>query len=230
MGAGSRLAVAIAIVLPISAQAGLLPPSPSGTRLLLPVSPACVSSPFGPRILRGHPEAGTFHYGVDLPAPIGTPIRATAPGIVMKLERRAPGGLQILVRHPGFIGVYSHLGRVAPAFAEGQRTVSAGEKLGVVGLTGVAFGPHLYFGMIVNGHPVNPAPFLGVTPCKGGGPHARSGQSLIPDSGKMLPLPLITAAAHAREGGKIVPARATPIPPSRPGATRLVPHEEGAAR
>ena len=46
----------------------------------------------------------------------------------------------MLVQHDGFVGVYSHFGMVVPAFAEGKRTVEAGEKLGVVGTTGVTSG------------------------------------------------------------------------------------------
>ncbi|MEA2738772.1 MAG: hypothetical protein QOH05_2079, partial [Acetobacteraceae bacterium] len=48
--------------------------------MLPPVEPACVSSPFGPRSLPNKPLAGTFHNGIDLPAPIGSPVVAVAPG------------------------------------------------------------------------------------------------------------------------------------------------------
>src|SRR5689334_2131996 len=69
--------------------------------LLPPVTPACVSSPFGPRVLPDRPLAGTFHYGIDLPAPEGAPVRAIAPGEVIRVQRHGPGGLEILVQHPG---------------------------------------------------------------------------------------------------------------------------------
>lgn len=156
-------------------------------RLLPPVSPACVSSPFGPRVLPGRPQAGTYHYGIDLPAPLGAPIRAAAPGTVIRIERRGPGGLQMLVQHPGFVGVYSHFGSIAPLFAEGGRIVVAGEKLGVVGLTGVTFGPHLYFGMFMADRPVDPEQFLGLPPC-GGRPSVRvAGDAVLSRDGKILP-------------------------------------------
>jgi hypothetical protein len=45
--------------------------------------------------------------------------------------------------------------------------VTAGEKLGVVGMTGVTSGPHLYFEMILDGKPVDPAPYLNVAMCNG---------------------------------------------------------------
>ena len=73
---------------------------------------------------------------------------ATAPGTVIRVQRKGPGGLEMLVQHDGFVGIYSHFGMIAPAFAEGKRTVAAGEKLGVVGRTGVSLGAHLYFEMV----------------------------------------------------------------------------------
>jgi murein DD-endopeptidase MepM/ murein hydrolase activator NlpD len=139
--------------------------------LLPPVSPACISSPFGPRILPNRPLAGTFHYGIDLPAPEGAPVHAIAPGEVIRVQRHGPGGLEMLVQHPGFVAVYSHLGHVAPVIADGRRALFGGEIIGVVGHTGVTYGMHLYFGMFVNGHPVDPAPYLAVTPCGGPSNH-----------------------------------------------------------
>jgi murein DD-endopeptidase MepM/ murein hydrolase activator NlpD len=55
--------------------------------LVPPVSPACISSPFGPRVLANHPRAGTYHHGVDLPAPPGASIVATAPGKVIRVQK-----------------------------------------------------------------------------------------------------------------------------------------------
>jgi murein DD-endopeptidase MepM/ murein hydrolase activator NlpD len=135
--------------------------------LLPPVSPACISSSFGPRVMPTRPMAGSYHYGVDLPAPIGAPVLATASGKVVRIQKKGPGGLEMLVQHDGFLGIYSHLGMVSPAFAEGRTTVAAGEKIGVVGNTGITSGWHLYFGMVMDGKPVDPAPFLGVPLCNG---------------------------------------------------------------
>jgi len=56
---------------------------------------------------------------------------------------------------------------IAPAFAEGKQTVAAGEKLGVVGHTGVTSGAHLYFGMVLDGRPVDPALYLRLPLCSG---------------------------------------------------------------
>ncbi len=135
--------------------------------LLPPVSPACISSPFGPRVLPNQPEAGTYHYGIDLPAPVGAPVMATAPGTVIRLQNKGPGGLEMLVQHDGFVGIYSHFSMVTPAFAEGKRNIAAGEQLGAVGITGVTSGAHLYFEMDLAGKPVDPAPYIGVPDCNG---------------------------------------------------------------
>jgi murein DD-endopeptidase MepM/ murein hydrolase activator NlpD len=135
--------------------------------LVMPVSPACVSSPFGPRVLPGKPLAGTYHYGIDLPAPAGGAVRAVAAGQVLMLRRRGAGGLEVVLRHPGgFTTLYAHLGAVAPALAEGKRQVAAGEKIGVVGRTGVSYGTHVYFELQVNGQRIDPAPYLGVSRCR----------------------------------------------------------------
>ncbi len=142
---GLVLAMAIA---PIASYAG--PSRAAGSvPMLPPVEPACVSSPFGPRILPDRPLAGTFHNGIDLPAPIGSPVLAVAPGTIIRVQRHGVGGLEVLIQHDGFVGVYSHLGLIAPMIAEGRKTIYGGERIATVGRTGLTYGPHLYFGMIV---------------------------------------------------------------------------------
>jgi murein DD-endopeptidase MepM/ murein hydrolase activator NlpD len=92
-------------------------------------------------------------------------VTAVAPGTIIRIQRHGIGGLEMMVQHGGFIGVYSHLGLIAPKLAEGGKTIYGGERIATVGRTGLTYGPHLYFGMIVNGHPVDPAPYLRVAPC-----------------------------------------------------------------
>jgi murein DD-endopeptidase MepM/ murein hydrolase activator NlpD len=70
------------------------------------------------------------------------------------------------VRHAGFTALYSHLGMLAPALLRGKRTIAAGEKIAVVGHSGLTYGPHLYFELIIDGTRVDPAPYLGVTRCQ----------------------------------------------------------------
>lgn len=139
--------------------------APARSDFLTPVRPACVSSPFGPRTLPNKPDAGTFHTGIDLPAPIGSPVIAVGPGTIIRAQRHGVGGLELLIQHDGFIGVYSHLGMIAPVLAGGAASVYGGERIAVVGRTGVSYGPHLYFGMLVDGRPVDPVPYLKVRPC-----------------------------------------------------------------
>jgi murein DD-endopeptidase MepM/ murein hydrolase activator NlpD len=141
--------------------------------LLPPVASACISSPFGPRILPHRPLAGTFHEGIDLPAAVGTPVTAVAPGRIIRIQRRGVGGLEILIQHQGFIGVYSHLGLIAPVVAEGAKSIYSGERIATVGRSGLTYGPHLYFGMIINGRPVDPAPHLDVGSCGVAAPSGR---------------------------------------------------------
>jgi murein DD-endopeptidase MepM/ murein hydrolase activator NlpD len=163
----------------------LAKPTTHPEKLLSPVTSACISSPFGPRVLPNHPMAGTYHYGVDMPAPEGSPIRAVAPGTLIRVQRKGPGGLEVLVQHDGFIGVYSHFGMVAPAIAEGQRVLAAGDKLGVVGQSGVTYGMHVYFEMLLDGHAVDPAPFLDVPLCNGG--VIRRASDMLATDGKIPP-------------------------------------------
>lgn len=144
---------------------------PSVVPLMAPVTPACVSSPFGPRVLANRPLAGSFHYGIDLPASEGAPVHAIAPGNVIRVQRKGVGGLEMLIQHDGFVGVYSHLGRVAPVIAEGHMTVYGGEPIGTVGRSGLTYGMHLYFGILRDGRPVDPAPLLAVSAC--GAPSAK---------------------------------------------------------
>ncbi len=132
-----------------------------------PVTPACVSSPFGWRHAVGpHAPAG-FHNGVDLPAPAGALVHAAAAGTVVVIKRQGIGGVTVHLAHPGgMTTLYAHLGTLVPAIAEGKRSVAAGEPLGHVGRSGVTYGTHVFFAVLVNGQAVDPAPLLAVPPCK----------------------------------------------------------------
>ena len=132
-----------------------------------PISPACVSSPFGPRVLSNEPQAGSYHYGVDLPAPAGASILATTPGTVIRIQKKGPGGLEMLVQHDGFVAIYSHLGMVVPAFARGQTHRRGGRETRCCWKNRSHVGTHLYFEMDFAGKPVDPAPYLGIPRCDG---------------------------------------------------------------
>lgn len=164
-------------------------------KLRPPVTPACISSPFGPRILPTHPLAGTFHNGIDLPAPLGAPVHAIAPGRVIRAQRHGPGGLELLVQHHGFVGVYSHLGSIAPAIADGRFSVKAGQVIGVVGHSGVMYGMHLFFAMEHDGHFVDPAQYLRLPQC-GAGLRRRS--DMLAADGKIPPTRHFQPTRHVR--------------------------------
>lgn len=135
-----------------------------------PVLPACISSPFGWRHAVGpHAPAG-FHNGVDIPAPAGAYVHAAAAGRVVMVKRMGIGGLQVIVQHGtpgkgGYETLYAHLGSVVPALAEGAWGVKQGEALGRVGRTGVTYGTHVFFAVLVHGKAIDPAPLLGIRPC-----------------------------------------------------------------
>jgi murein DD-endopeptidase MepM/ murein hydrolase activator NlpD len=160
------LRLGLLLLMPPIAHA--LAQQPAATPLLSPVRAACISSPFGPRVLTGRPKAGTYHNGIDLPAAAGEAVRAVAVGRVARIQRKGAGGLEVLVQHDGFIAIYSHLGMVTPALAEGKTAVAAGDKLGVIGRSGLTYGTHLFFAMLLAGHPVDPTPYLGLPRCGAG--------------------------------------------------------------
>ena len=123
----------------------------------LPVRTNAVSSSFG---TRWHPLLGgyRFHAGIDLAAPMGTPIIATSPGTVATAGWCGGYGNCVTLDHgDGYFTLYGHLARVD--VATGQR-VGSGQELGLVGSTGNSTGPHLHYEVRINGRPVDPIPYL----------------------------------------------------------------------
>jgi len=115
-----------------------------------------VTSRFGSRY---HPVLHLWraHEGVDFSAAYGTPVRATADGIVARVGREDGGyGNVIDVRHLNGIRTrYGHLSAFARGLRTGER-VAQGETIGYVGSTGLSTGPHLHYEFLVNGRPTNP--------------------------------------------------------------------------
>jgi Peptidase family M23/Putative peptidoglycan binding domain len=113
---------------------------------------APVGSPFGPR--------GTgFHAGIDLPAPPGTSVAAAAPGRVVfaALDWSGYGNLVEVAHGGGVVSMYAHLSGFSVRVGQ---FVSTGTRLGRVGSTGEATGPHLHFEVRVRGAAVDPLPAL----------------------------------------------------------------------
>jgi len=113
-----------------------------------------ISAGFG---LRTHPVFKTkkFHRGIDFIAPIGTPILATANGIIFETKKQDTGyGYHILIKHDEqYKTLYAHLNEIL--VSEGQK-VQKGELIGTVGTTGNSSGPHLHYEVIKEGKRVNP--------------------------------------------------------------------------
>jgi murein DD-endopeptidase MepM/ murein hydrolase activator NlpD len=104
------------------------------------------------------PRWGTFHYGIDIAAPIGSPIYAVADGIVIDAGP-APGfGLWVRIRHDdGTVSVYGHMYDFSVSVGE---RVRAWQQIARVGNRGDSTGPHLHFEILVNGQHADPQPWL----------------------------------------------------------------------
>ncbi len=108
------------------------------------------------RVING--ESRLPHSGVDLRLPGGTPVRAIADGRVAFSGEQFFGGRSIVIDHGGGVfSVYYHLKEFA--VTEGQE-ISRGDRIGSVGATGRATGPHLHFGVRVPGGRVDPTRLL----------------------------------------------------------------------
>jgi len=102
---------------------------------------------------------GAMHYGVDIAAPLGTPIYAAADGVVIEAGPASGFGLWVKVKHAdGTTTVYGHMYHFN--VSKGQK-VLAGEQIAEVGNNGVSFGAHLHFEVWdANGVKTNPLPWL----------------------------------------------------------------------
>jgi murein DD-endopeptidase MepM/ murein hydrolase activator NlpD len=115
-----------------------------------------VTSGFSRRRL--HPILGTNrpHLAVDYGAPTGTPVQAVANGTVTFAGWNEGYGNLVQIRHSGNLTTgYAHLSRIAPGIRAGK-TVAQGDRIGNVGQTGLATGPHLHYMMTQRGTPINP--------------------------------------------------------------------------
>lgn len=121
-----------------------------------PVEFARISSRFNPN--RRHPVLNKIraHNGVDYAAPTGTPIKATGDGRIVHIGRKGGYGNTIIVQHgQKYKTLYAHMSRYANGLRNGS-TVSQGQVIGYVGMTGLATGPHLHYEFLVNGRHVDP--------------------------------------------------------------------------
>ena len=121
-----------------------------------PVPVGRVTSTFTLR--RMHPILGVVrpHLGIDLAAPVGTPIMAVGDGKVVSIGNQGGFGKQIVIAHPnGCRTYYGHLSRFQKGLRAGSR-VQQKEIIGYVGSTGMSTGPHLDYRLTENGAFTNP--------------------------------------------------------------------------
>ena len=128
----------------------------AGLRFTWPVQASRVSSDFGERT---HPVTGVHHghSGVDLAAPTGRAVHASEAGVVAHVGNEPRGyGKYVVIRHPdGHTSYYAHLSRIEPKLRTGMR-VERAQRVGAVGRTGTATGPHLHFEVRRDDRPVDP--------------------------------------------------------------------------
>lgn len=126
-------------------------------RWILPMRYVNVSSYYGNRT---HPVSGekSFHTGVDLAGPQGTPIVATRSGTVIKAEYQDAAGNFVAIDHlDGYESYYLHMKN---SIVEVGQFVIAGQVIGYCGQSGTATGPHLHFEVYHDGKRVNPSKLL----------------------------------------------------------------------
>jgi len=136
----------------------------AGLRLSWPMVSFEITQSFGPTSFALEPPLGQyrhFHTGVDLSAPLGTPVMAAADGIVVAVGHGASGyGNFVVIAHGGGIAtLYGHL--LATSVSVGQ-TVARGQVIGLEGSTGFSTGPHLHFELRVYDQVTDPMPYLPV--------------------------------------------------------------------
>lgn len=118
-----------------------------------------ISSGFGYRIHPIH-KVRSFHAGIDIPAPTGTPVVAAENGIIIFQGSKTAYGNVVIIDHGGNISTqYSHLSKFANI--QVGSTVQRGQVIGYVGSTGWSTGPHLDFIIRVNGEPQEPGRYVG---------------------------------------------------------------------
>ena len=101
-----------------------------------------------------------LHAGIDFGAPVGSPVRAAADGVVKIASEVSGFGNHVRVQHKGFETSYSHLSEIPAAIKPGAE-VTQGEIIALSGNTGLSTGPHLHFEFYLNGVAVDPMPHMG---------------------------------------------------------------------
>jgi len=145
---------------------GTLTPSSAGSLLvsapnLWPVMGPITSS-FGQREdpITGNGE-GEFHPGIDISAAMGTPVRATADGVVLSAQMQNGYGREVVLDNGH--GVETCYGHMSGFAVMAGQTVVRGQVIGYVGMSGRTTGPHLHYEVRIRNTPVNPHKYLRAT-------------------------------------------------------------------
>jgi murein DD-endopeptidase MepM/ murein hydrolase activator NlpD len=110
--------------------------------------------------MREHPilHIARPHEGIDVTAPMGTPIEAPAAGVVIETGWESGYGNTVSIDHGyGIVTKFAHTSKIL--VHEGQR-VTRGQRIALVGNSGLATGPHLHYEVHVNGRPVDPLRYV----------------------------------------------------------------------
>lgn len=156
------------LVIPVDPTVG--PNLPSGVpadplkpgQLMCPIPGAPIIQKFGPTSFQLEPPYGGylhFHTGVDILAGYGTPIEAAAGGVVTAVGMADYYGIRVEITDSyGLVEIYAHMEEVSVALGE---FVQQGDKVGLVGSTGLSIGAHLHLQVEVGGVPTDPLPLAG---------------------------------------------------------------------
>lgn len=142
----------------VEAMLGRASYRPSAIPSLWPVRGE-ITGGFGERMdpLSGEEE---HHAGIDIAAPVGTQVEATADGVVVEAGRKEAGyGNEIVLDHGD--GIRTKYGHLSEIYVVPGEEVSKGQIIGAVGTTGKTTGPHLHYEILVGDAPVNPSKYLG---------------------------------------------------------------------
>lgn len=124
---------------------------------VMPLDNIFITDQFGKK--RVYLNGQTWHSGVDLRAPVGTPVRAVNSGVVLLTANNfsLEGNMVIIDHGSGIFSLYLHLSKVNAI--QGTK-IKKGEILGLSGVTGSATGPHLHFIIKANGTSIDPLAFI----------------------------------------------------------------------
>lgn len=153
------LATSVATTRPAATSGSTTPSTqaPSSGGWVKPTTNYHITSTFGMRV---HPVLGyaRMHNGVDMAAPLGTPIYAAKSGKVTSAGYGSDMGNYVSINHgDGFASIYMHMTHY---IVSAGTYVNAGQVIGYVGSTGLSTGPHLHFGISYNGTYVNPMAYI----------------------------------------------------------------------